>query len=188
MFIDSFENIQYIVKSYHLFSKLNILLLLKGLEMETWAEWLNPPIIWFIVGLVLILLEFGIPGLITIFFGIGAWIVAILCLFIDMPINVQLLIFIAISIISLAFLRNQFKKLFEGTMDKSKFGPDELEEFIGHKAEVISEITPDHSGKVEFHGTSWKAESDEKISVSEIVEIIEKRNLTLIVKSLKKEA
>lgn len=156
--------------------------------METWADWLNPPVIWFIVGLILILLEFGIPGLITLFFGFAAWIIAILCLFIDMSIDMQLIIFIIISIVSLVFLRKHFKKLFEGKMDKSEFGPDELEEFIGHKAEVIKEITPNHTGKVEFHGTLWNAESDVKIVKSEVVEIIEKKNLTLIVKPLKKEA
>jgi membrane protein implicated in regulation of membrane protease activity len=156
--------------------------------METWADWLNPPVVWFIIGFILILLEFGIPGLITLFFGIGAWIVAILCLFIDVSIDMQLIIFITISIVSLIFLRQHFKKLFERKMDKSKFGDDELEEFIGYKAEVKKEIAPNKSGKVEFHGTLWKAESDEKIGKSEVVEIIEKKNLTLIVKSLKKEA
>ena len=72
-------------------------------------------------------------------------------------------------------------------MDKSKFGPDELEEFIGHKAKVIKEIAPNKPGKVEFHGTQWSAESSEKITTGEMIEIIEKNNLTLIVKSLKKE-
>ena len=155
--------------------------------METWADWLNPPVIWFIVGFILILLEFGIPGLITLFFGIGAWIVAVLCLFIDLSIDMQLIIFISISIISLIFLRRHFKKLFEGKMDKSKFGPDELEEFIGHKAEVIKEIAPNKPGKVEFHGTLWNAESADDLKKSEIVKIIAKNNLTLKVKSLKKE-
>jgi len=155
--------------------------------METWADWLNPPVIWFIVGFVLILLEFGIPGLITLFFGIGAWIVAILCLFIDMSIDIQLIIFIIVSVISLIFLRKHFKKLYRGKMDKSKFGPDELEEFIGHKAKATNEIAPNHPGKVEFHGTQWSAESNEEIKKGEIVEIIEKNNLTFIVKSLKKE-
>jgi len=155
--------------------------------METWADWLNPPVIWFIVGLVLILLEFGIPGLITLFFGIGAWIVAILCLFIDMSFNLQLVIFIIISIVSLILLRKHFKSLFEGKMNKSEFGPDELEEFIGHKAEVIKEIALNKPGKVEFHGTLWNAESKEKLGKGEIVKILEKKNLTLIVKSLKKE-
>lgn len=156
--------------------------------METMAEWLNPPVVWFVIGFVLILMEFGIPGLITLFFGIGAWIVAILTLFIDMSIDIQLLIFIIISVVSLVLLRKHFKKLYKGKMDKNQFGPDELEEFIGHKAEVIKEISSNLPGKIEFHGTLWNAEATEEIKKGEIVEIIEKNNLTLIVKSLKKEA
>jgi membrane protein implicated in regulation of membrane protease activity len=73
-------------------------------------------------------------------------------------------------------------------MDKSKFGPDELDEFIGHKAEVIKEVAPNKPGKVEFNGTSWNAESDEKLNIGDIIIIKRKKNLTLIVKSLKKEA
>ena len=156
--------------------------------METMTEWLNPPVVWFVIGFILILMEFGIPGLITLFFGIGAWIVAILTLFIDMSIDIQLLIFIIISVVSLVLLRKHFKKLYKSKMDKNQFGPDELEEFIGHKAEVIKEISPNIAGKIEFHGTLWNAESQEKIIKGEIVEIVEKNNLTLIVKSLKKEA
>jgi len=33
--------------------------------------------IWFIAGLVLILLEFVVPGVILVFFGAGAWVVAL---------------------------------------------------------------------------------------------------------------
>ncbi len=155
--------------------------------METFIEWLNPPVIWFIIGFILILMEFGIPGLITLFFGIGAWIVAILTLIIDISINVQLIIFIIISIISLVFLRKHFKKLFQGKLDKNQFKPDGFEEFIGHKGVVIKEITPEMPGKVEFRGTSWKAVSEESLKEKVNVEIIKKDNITLIVKSLKKE-
>lgn len=155
--------------------------------MDTIIEWLNPPVVWFIVGFILIILEFGIPGLITLFFGIGAWIVAILTLFIDMSINVQLLIFISISIISLIFLRKHFKKLFQDKLGKDKFGLSELDEFIGHKAVVTIDISPESNGKVEFRGTQWKAESDENLHAGTNVEIVQKDNITLFVKSPKKE-
>jgi len=37
-----------------------------------WTELFSKPeIIWFFIGLLLALLEFGIPGLIILFFGIG---------------------------------------------------------------------------------------------------------------------
>ena len=38
---------------------------------------IDPVIVWFVIGLVLALLEFALPGVILIFFGMGAWIAAI---------------------------------------------------------------------------------------------------------------
>ena len=40
---------------------------------------ISPEIIWFVIGFVLILVEFAIPGLIVIFFGLGAWVVSFTC-------------------------------------------------------------------------------------------------------------
>jgi membrane protein implicated in regulation of membrane protease activity len=152
--------------------------------MESSVNWLSPALIWFVIGLILILMEFGIPGLITIFFGIGAWIVALLCLIFNISLNLQLFIFLIASILPLIFLRKWFKSLIEGRSVASPVNIEELEEFLGKKAQVTEEITPDKKGKVEFRGSSWKAEAYETIPVGATVEIIDKSNITLIVKSL----
>ena len=39
---------------------------------------MDPAIIWFLIGLGLILAEFAVPGVILVFIGIAAWIVALL--------------------------------------------------------------------------------------------------------------
>lgn len=152
--------------------------------MESLIEWFSPALVWFIIGLILIILEFIIPGLITIFFGIGAWIVSTLCLIFNIPINLQLLIFIICSILALIFLRKWFKKLFEGRWVANSNNIDELEEFLGKNAVVTLEITPNREGKVEFRGSSWKAKANEIIAKGSTVEIIDKSNITLLVKSL----
>ena len=147
-------------------------------------DWLTPELLWFLIGFILIILEFGIPGVITVFFGIGAWLVAFLCLFFNVPLNLQILIFIVGSILPLILLRKWFKQLLEG---RSVVGPvdlDELEEFLGKKVIVTEEITPDRRGRVEFRGSTWKAEAYENIAVGTTVEIVDKNNITLIVKSL----
>ena len=147
-------------------------------------DWLTPELLWFLIGLILILLEFGIPGVITVFFGIGAWLVALLCLLFNIPLNLQIIVFIIGSIIPLILLRKWFKQLLDG---RSIVGPvdlDELEEFLGKKVIVTEEITPDRRGRVEFRGSTWKAEAYEKIAVGTTVEIVDKNNITLIVKSL----
>lgn len=152
--------------------------------MDTLNEWLKPQLIWFIVGFVMLLLEFAIPGVITIFFGIGAWIVAILCLFLDISLNTQLFIFIISSVLLLIFLRKWFKALFLGRSSTSEFEVEELDEFLGQKAVVTKKITPNTKGKIEFRGSYWKAEAYETIPEGAPVEIIDKNNITLIVKSL----
>jgi membrane protein implicated in regulation of membrane protease activity len=147
-------------------------------------DWLTPELLWFLIGLVLIILEFGIPGVITIFFGIGAWLVSLLCLLFNIPLNLQIIVFIIGSIIPLILLRKWFKQLLEG---RSAVGPvdlDELEEFLGKKVVVTEEITPERRGRVEFRGSTWKAEAYETIAVGTTVEIVDKNNITLIVKSL----
>ena len=49
--------------------------------MDFIKDFLKPEVIWCLVGLVLLLLEFILPGLIIFFFGLGAWVVAAVCLF-----------------------------------------------------------------------------------------------------------
>ncbi|MFQ5772138.1 MAG: NfeD family protein, partial [bacterium] len=96
--------------------------------METLKELLKPQLIWFVVGLIFLLLEFSIPGLITLFFGIGAWIVAVICLFLDISINAQLFIFISSSVLLLVFLRKWFKTLFIGRYESNDEEIEELDE------------------------------------------------------------
>ena len=149
-------------------------------------NWESPEVIWFVVGLVLILLEFAIPGLITVFFGIGAWIVALICLFIPLPLNTQLFIFIILSILSLLFLRKWFRKLFvRRTEPESDTAGDALEDDItGQEAVVIAKITPKKHGRVEFRGSTWNAEAKETIAAGRRVKIIGKKNITLVVEPL----
>jgi len=87
------------------------------------------PLIWFLIGLVFLLLEFLLPGLIVLFFGFGAWVTAICTLIFDLGLNAQLVVFIGTSILSLIFLRKYFKRIFVGKDEKAV---DEiLEEFVG---------------------------------------------------------
>jgi len=152
--------------------------------MDTIKDFLRPEIIWFLVGLALLIMEFILPGLIIAFFGIGAWVVAIVCLITDIGINTQLIIFIVASVLSLLCLRKWLKGVFLGHTVSRQNLKENLEEFIGQKAVVKEKITPKAGGKVEFHGTNWEAEADEEIAAETVVEIIGKENITLKVKTL----
>jgi len=152
--------------------------------MDTIKDFLTPEIIWFLTGLALLILEFALPGLIIAFFGVGAWIVALVCLITDIGINTQLIIFIISSVLSLLCLRKWLKGIFLGHTGSKQNLKENLEEFIGQKAVVKEKIMPKSGGKVEFHGTNWLAEADEEIAEGVMVQIISKDNITLKVKSL----
>ncbi|MHC4173846.1 MAG: NfeD family protein [Planctomycetota bacterium] len=152
--------------------------------MDTIKDFLRPEIIWFLIGLALLIMEFVLPGLIIAFFGVGAWIVAFVCLIADIGINTQLVIFILSSVLSLLCLRKWLKGVFMGHVKSKQDMTEELKEFIGERAVVKEKIMPKAGGKVEFHGTNWVAEADEEIAEGTVVEIIGKDNITLKVKIL----
>ena len=150
--------------------------------METIKELLKPELIWFLVGLGLLLMEFVLPGLIIFFFGVGAWVVALLCLVMDVSLNTQLLIFIVTSVLSLVCLRKWLKGIFLGHTTSQQDMTQDLNEFIGEHAMVQEKITAQVPGKVELHGTLWTAQAEQDIDKGTPVEVIAKDNLTLTVK------
>jgi membrane protein implicated in regulation of membrane protease activity len=147
-------------------------------------EFLRPELIWFLVGLLLLLAEFAIPGLIILFFGIGAWIVAVVCLLTDVSLNVQLGIFIGASVLSLVCLRSWLKGMFMGHVKGRQDLTQDLQEYVGERAVVTQAIAAKQPGKVELHGTNWTAEADGEIPEGAAVKIVAKDNLTLKVKAL----
>jgi len=152
--------------------------------MESIKEFLKPELIWFLVGIILLVMEFVMPGLIIAFFGVGACVVAVVCLFTDISLNAQLIIFICSSVLSLLCLRRWLKGIFIGHTKSKQDLKEDIREFVGQKVVVKEKIVPNIPGKVEFHGTNWQALADEEIPAGTVVEIIGKDNLTLKVKSL----
>jgi len=150
--------------------------------MDWLKEFLKPELIWFLVGLALLLAEFAIPGLIVLFFGIGAWIVAISCVVAAPSLNVQLGIFIGSSVLSLVLLRSWLKGIFLGHVTGRQDLNQDLNDFIGERAVVTQAIALKRAGKVELHGTNWTAEANEDIAEGTTVEVTQKDNLTLRVK------
>jgi len=152
--------------------------------MDAIKEFLKPEIIWFLVGLALLIIEFMLPGLIIAFFGVGAFVVGIVCLITDISLNAQLIIFIVASVLSLVCLRTWLKGIFMGHVKSRQDMTEDIKEFVGERAVVVEKIMPKAGGKVELHGTNWTAEADGEIPEGTAVEVIGKENLTLKVKVL----
>jgi len=143
----------------------------------------RPELFWFFIGLVLFLMELVIPGFFIFFFGLGAWVTALVCLIGEPGTNVQIIIFAITSVLSLVALRRIIQKKF--FYSKGKLSEEVEDEFSGKEALATTDIGPDKTGKVEFKGTTWKGESKSEIAEGQTVIIIEKENFTLFVKPKK---
>jgi inner membrane protein len=139
----------------------------------------KPEMIWFIIGLVLFLLELVVPGFVIFFFGVGAWVTALVCLIADPGINLQIIIFAVVSVLALLGLRKMIQKRFFYSKDNRSEAVED--EFTGKEAIAIGDFGSDKRGKVEFKGTQWKAESGSEIKAGQTVIIIEKESFKLIV-------
>ena len=143
----------------------------------------RPELLWFLIGLILFLLELVVPGFVIFFFGVGAWITALVCLIGNPGTNLQILIFAVTSVISLILLRRIIqKKFFYSKGNKSEAVEDE---FTGKEGVAITDFGNPKKGKVEFKGTRWNAESDSEIKEGQSVIIIKNENLILKVKPKK---
>ena len=152
--------------------------------MSTIKEFLKPELIWFMVGLVLLMLEFALPGLIIFFFGVGAWVVSIICFITKVSINIQLGVFLVTSVLCLVLLRKWLKGIFLGHTENTQKLTEEMKEFVGERAVVVEDISAQKQGKVEIHGTYWSAQADQNIAAGTAVMVISKDNLVLTVESV----
>jgi inner membrane protein len=143
---------------------------------------------WFIIGVAFFIIEMAMPGFVLMFFGIGAWITAILTLVgVLHSLPLQIAVFIVSSVVTLFLLRTKLSNYFKGRISGQAEPEDILTSVKGQKAVVKKEILPGEVvGRVEFNGTLWNAEADEQIAEGTVVEIIERKNLVLKVKPLKK--
>jgi len=143
----------------------------------------KPELVWFIIGLVLFLLELVLPGFVIFFFGVGAWVTALLCLIANPGINLQAIVFAVTSILSLVLLRKMIQRRF--FYSKDELSKDVEDEFTGREAVATMDFKPGHTGKVEFKGTTWKAESTESIVKGQTVIIMSKENFKLFIEPKK---
>jgi membrane protein implicated in regulation of membrane protease activity len=145
----------------------------------------NPELFWFILGLVLLLLELATPGFFVFFFGLGAWVTAVVCL-IGNPgsiTNFQMIIFVLTSVVTLVTLRRIIQKKF--FYSRESLSEEVEDEFTGREAVASADFDAGNPGKVEFKGTTWKAESKVAIKKGQTVTIIQKENFKLHVEPKK---
>lgn len=141
-------------------------------------DWLTSELFWFLLGFCLLVAEFVLPGIIIVFFGIGAWIAALTTwLGLTESAASQNIVFVISSVILLFVLRHRFKKAFMGT-----FTNDTVEdEYTGKEARTLTDID-DQQGKIEMKGAEWNARSIAPIAANSWVIIERREGLTLHVR------
>jgi membrane protein implicated in regulation of membrane protease activity len=144
--------------------------------MEQW-------LIWIIIGLVLMTLEILVPGMITIFIGLAAFIVGSGIKFGYLKTYDSIILtFITSTLFFLIIIRTLFLKFFKG--DETIHNVDENLDAQGTIVLVEEDILPHKQGRVKFRGTSWQARSDNTILKDSKAIIINFDGNILIVKSI----
>ena len=134
---------------------------------------------WGIAFIVFLIIEFAIQGLVSVWFAVGSLGASVVAVF-GGPIWLQVLVFVALTVVVLLSLRPLSKKYIN-----SKAIPTNADSFIGKKAVVKKKIDNINStGLVEVDGVEWTArsESGREIEEKEIVEIIRIEGVKVIVK------
>jgi len=144
----------------------------------------DPILIWFLIGLALVLSEFMLPGIILVFFGIGAWIVSLTTwMGLTGGYTSQLLVFAISSILLLAMLRRWFRAKLFGHKGDEQDPFDNLDDLTGEIVTVTQAIDPSSgAGKVEYKGAAWSARSDMPLPAGARAVVIAADGITLVVR------
>lgn len=127
--------------------------------------------IWLGVVVATLILEFVTMELVSIWISLGALVAMILSIpSFKIPLEVQIIVAIVISIVCILFLRKITLKFFNKNKEKTN-----MDLIIGTKAKLITPITKDSMGSLKHNGIEYSAicENDEEINEGEYV-IIEK--------------
>lgn len=141
---------------------------------------MDPSFIWLAAGLILIALELVIPGLIVIFLGVAALIVAAaLSLGLVTGWISALTLWFVASLGLVTGVRSAFTRFLPGGAEKGSTNED-LDAF-GEWVEVVDEVGPE-GGRVRFRGSTWAAQTvDGKLSPGTKARIVARDNLVWIV-------
>lgn len=138
---------------------------------------------WLILLIICLVVEALTMGLATIWFAGGA-LVALFISMIDAPIWLQVVLFLAISLLLLYYTRPIAKKYFNRNVAKTN-----VDSVIGQNAIVVEEIDNlQGKGRVTVAGQEWSARSVEengKISEGAIVEVEAVNGVKLMVREEK---
>lgn len=147
---------------------------------------ISPILVWFILGLVLVLSEFVLPGVILVFFGIGAWVTTLTVWWgwTDGWTS-QLLTFAISSVVLLLVLRGWLKTRFFGHVGDRHDARDNIDSMAGELVQVTVAIEPGAvDGRVEYKGAEWKATAEVPLAAGVRARVVDIEGIVLQVEPL----
>ena len=132
-----------------------------------WFGTLGCEIFWLGAFGVLLLIEILTLGLTTIWFAVGA-LAAFLLALVQVPLMIQIVVFIVVSVVMLVFTRPIMTKYLNKKTTKTN-----AESLVGRKARVLIPINNLKSeGQVMVNGMEWTARSTKDEVTVQIVELV----------------
>lgn len=141
-------------------------------------DWtISPAAVWVLIGVLLILSEFALPGIIAVFFGVAAILVGLL-LFLGVPLslNAQLILFGVLAVALLVVARSRVKAWFQGRSEAMDDGVEVIPP--GTSVTAVNDFV-DGRGLVTHRGAHWNAEADEPVSGGQRLWILGRHGLVL---------
>jgi membrane protein implicated in regulation of membrane protease activity len=137
----------------------------------------TPASIWILIGVLLILSEFALPGVIAVFFGMAALLVGLL-LFLKVPLDLpgQIFLFGVLGVALLLVARRRFTPWLKGRSETGGVGSEVLP--VGTRATAQADFVQG-LGVVILNGVRWNAESQDAIRAGDPVWLTGRRGLIL---------
>ena len=136
-------------------------------------------VFWLAAMIILLVVEGAVPGLVSIWFALGA-LAAMISAFFDAPFWLQLLWFVVVSVAALCLTRPIVKKYVN-----AKVQPTNADALIGKECVVTESIDNiNGSGAVKISGQIWTARSaDDSVTIEQgqVVRVKEIQGVKLIV-------
>ena len=131
--------------------------------------------IWLTIAVILAIIEMSTINLVSIWYIISSIFAMLISLVTD-NINIQVTVFVLGGTILLILTKDTIRKILP---EKIKTNVDRI---IGMEGIVTKEITKKMPGEVKVDGKYWTAVAEEKITINNIVEILEINSTKLKVK------
>ncbi len=131
----------------------------------------SPWLIWFLVGIAVILGELAVPGFVIIFFGLGCLGAAVVAAIVPDAYSTQVVAFLIVSLTSLATLRKVAMRIFVGRSEEMA-GDDTGNVLVGARIKIDEDLEAGREGRVRYRGSVWTAVAEDRLPAGSEAEIV----------------